>query len=94
MSDLRIAVLGVGLMGASHVEALSRRVRGAQVSVINDFFVDKAEQVAAQVGARTVGDPIDAINDPDIDAVLLATPGAAHAQQVQCLPRPGRPGAL
>jgi myo-inositol 2-dehydrogenase / D-chiro-inositol 1-dehydrogenase len=88
VSDLRIAVLGVGLMGASHVEALSRRVRGAQVSVINDFFADKAEQVAAQVGARTVGDPMEAINDPDVDAVLLATPGATHAQQLNaCLDR-------
>ena len=59
MSDLRIAVLGVGQMGAFHVETLSTRVRGAQVSVINDFFADKAEQVAAQVGARAVGDPIE-----------------------------------
>ena len=74
-------------MGASHVETLSTRVRGARVSVINDFFADKAEQVAAQVGARAVSDPIEAINDPDIDAVLLATP-AAHAQQVNaCLDR-------
>jgi myo-inositol 2-dehydrogenase / D-chiro-inositol 1-dehydrogenase len=88
MSDLRIAILGVGMMGAFHVEALTRRVRGAEVSVISDFFPEKAEQVAAQVGARAVGDPIDAINDPDIDAVLLATPGATHAQQVNaCLDR-------
>ncbi len=28
--DLRIAVLGVGMMGAFHVDALSKRVRGAQ----------------------------------------------------------------
>ena len=27
--DLRIAVLGVGMMGAFHVDALSKRVRGA-----------------------------------------------------------------
>src|SRR5215212_4199316 len=88
MSDLRIAVLGVGMMGAFHVDALTRRVRGAEVSVINDSFPKKAQQVAAQVGARAVGDPIEAINDPDIDAVLLATPGAAHAQQVNaCLDR-------
>src|SRR5215213_3650200 len=88
MSDLRIAVLGVGMMGAFHVDALTRRVRGAEVSVINDSFPEKAQQVAAQVGARAVGDPIEAINDPDIDAVLLATPGAAHAQQVNaCLDR-------
>jgi myo-inositol 2-dehydrogenase/D-chiro-inositol 1-dehydrogenase len=88
VSDLRIAVLGVGLMGASHVEALSRRTSGAEVTVINDFIPEKADQVAAQVGARVVGDPIDAINDPDVDAVLLATPGAAHAAQINaCLDR-------
>src|SRR5215208_7899668 len=88
MSDLRIAVLGVGMMGAFHVDALTRRVRGAEVSVINDSFPEKAQQVAAQVGARAVGDPIEAINDPDIDAVLLATPGVAHAEQVNaCLDR-------
>jgi myo-inositol 2-dehydrogenase/D-chiro-inositol 1-dehydrogenase len=56
--------------------------------VINDFIPEKADQVATQVGARVVGNPIDAINDPDVDAVLLATPGAAHAAQIDaCLDR-------
>jgi myo-inositol 2-dehydrogenase / D-chiro-inositol 1-dehydrogenase len=88
MSDLKIAVLGVGMMGAFHVEALSKRIRGAEVTVINDFFAEKAEQVASQLGARVVGDPIAAIQDSEIDAVLLATPGAAHAEQVNaCLDR-------
>jgi myo-inositol 2-dehydrogenase / D-chiro-inositol 1-dehydrogenase len=86
--QLRVAVLGVGMMGAFHVDALSRRVRGAQVSVINDFFLDKAEQVAASVGAQVVGDPIEAINHAEVDAVLIATPGAAHEEQVNaCLDR-------
>lgn len=88
MSDLRIAVLGVGLMGAFHVEALTTKVRGARVSVINDFLPDKAEQVAAQIGARAVADPIEAIFDDEVDAVLLATPGNTHHAQVSaCLER-------
>ncbi|HKH55594.1 MAG TPA: Gfo/Idh/MocA family oxidoreductase [Propionibacteriaceae bacterium] len=88
MTDLKVAVLGVGLMGAFHVDALTKRIRGAEVTVINDFFAEKAEQVASQVGARVVGDPIAAIQDPEIDAVLLATPGVAHAEQVNaCLDR-------
>ena len=86
--DLRIAVLGVGLMGSYHATTLSEHVKGARVSVINDFFRPKAEEVAAQVGARVVDDPIDAINADDVDAVLLATPGAAHEEQVKaCLAR-------
>jgi myo-inositol 2-dehydrogenase/D-chiro-inositol 1-dehydrogenase len=86
--DLRIAVLGVGMMGAFHVDALSKRIRGAQVTVVNDFIPDKAAVVASKIGARVVDDPIEAINDPEVDAVLIATPGAAHEKQVNaCLAR-------
>jgi myo-inositol 2-dehydrogenase / D-chiro-inositol 1-dehydrogenase len=86
--DLRIAVLGVGMMGAFHVDTLSKRVRGAQVSVVNDFLADKAAEVAGAVGARAEDDPLAAINDPDVDAVLIASPGDAHAEQLNaCLDR-------
>jgi myo-inositol 2-dehydrogenase/D-chiro-inositol 1-dehydrogenase len=89
MSDeLRVAVLGVGMMGAFHVDALSRRVRGAKVTVVNDFLADKAAEVAGAVGARVEADPMAAINDPEVDAVLIASPGAAHAEQLNaCLDR-------
>jgi myo-inositol 2-dehydrogenase/D-chiro-inositol 1-dehydrogenase len=88
MTDLRIAVLGVGLMGAFHVAALSQRIRGATVTVINDYLPAKAAGVAASVGARVVDDPFVAINDAEVDAVLIATPGPAHDAQVNaCLDR-------
>jgi threonine dehydrogenase-like Zn-dependent dehydrogenase len=58
--DLRIVVLGAGMMGAFHVDALSKRIRGAQVTVINDFFADKAAEVADKIGGRVVDDPIEA----------------------------------
>jgi myo-inositol 2-dehydrogenase/D-chiro-inositol 1-dehydrogenase len=86
--DLRIAVLGVGMMGAFHADALSKRVRGAKVTVVNDFLADKAAEVADAVGARAEADPMAAINDADVDAVLIASPGAAHAKQlIACLDR-------
>ncbi|HZA05431.1 MAG TPA: hypothetical protein VE617_12775, partial [Propionibacteriaceae bacterium] len=47
--DLRIAVLGVGLMGTFHVDALTRRVRGSRVVVVNDFLPDKAAAVAGAI---------------------------------------------
>ena len=56
--------------------------------MVNDYFAEKAEEVAASVGARVVADPIAAINDPEVDAVLIASPGAAHETQVNaCLER-------
>ena len=76
MSDFRIAVLGVGVMGADHVARITTRISGAGVTVVNDYLAEKADQIAASVpGGRAIGDPLDAIADPDVDAVLLATPG-------------------
>ncbi|MGY4649853.1 Gfo/Idh/MocA family protein [Mycobacterium sp. URHB0021] len=92
MSDLRIAVLGVGLMGADHVARISSRISGAQVTVVNDYLAEKAQQIAASVpGCRAVGDPLDAIADPDVDAVVLATPGPTHEKQLLACLEHGKP---
>jgi myo-inositol 2-dehydrogenase / D-chiro-inositol 1-dehydrogenase len=83
MSELRIAVLGVGVMGADHVARITSRISGARVTVVNDYLTEKAEQVATSVpGARVAGDPLDAIAADDVDAVLLATPGPTHEKQL------------
>ena len=83
MSDLRIAVLGVGMMGADHVARITSRISGAQVTVVNDYLPEKAAEVAAAVpGARVTNDPLDAIAADDVDAVLLATPGPTHEKQL------------
>ena len=83
MSDLRIAVLGVGMMGADHVARITSRISGARVSVVNDYLPEKAAEVAAAVpGARVANDPFDAIAADDVDAVLLATPGPTHEKQL------------
>ena len=59
--------------------------------MVNDFVQAKADEVAARIGARVVADPIDAINDPEVDAVLLATPGNTHAEQVNACLDAGKP---
>ncbi|MGB7385502.1 MAG: Gfo/Idh/MocA family oxidoreductase [Rhodococcus sp. (in: high G+C Gram-positive bacteria)] len=82
-NELRIAVLGVGMMGADHVARIQSRIAGARVTVINDYVTERAEELAATIdGCRVVIDPIDAIADPEVDAVLLATPGPTHEKQL------------
>lgn len=85
--ELRVAVLGVGLMGSDHVKRLTNKISGARVSVINDFDTERANSIAAGVpGARVVADPFEAINADDVDVVVLATPSPTHeAQLMECL---------
>jgi myo-inositol 2-dehydrogenase/D-chiro-inositol 1-dehydrogenase len=87
--ELRVAVLGVGMMGADHVARLHSRISGARVVVVSDAFTDKAEQIAAGIpGCRVVADPLAAIADPDVDAVVVASPGQFHeAQVLACIER-------
>jgi myo-inositol 2-dehydrogenase/D-chiro-inositol 1-dehydrogenase len=92
MSKLRVAVLGVGIMGADHVARLNSRISGARVAVVNDYLVEKAERLAATIdGCRAIADPADAIADPDVDAVVLATPGLAHEVQLLACLELGKP---
>ena len=92
MSDLRIAVLGVGMMGADHVARIGSRIAGARVSVVNDYVAEKAEQLAATIpGCRAISDPLDAIADADVDAVVLATPGPTHEKQLLACLEYGKP---
>lgn len=83
MSDLRIAVLGAGVMGADHVARITARISGARVSVVTDYLTEKAQQLAASIpGCRAVADPLEAVADVQVDAVLLASPGPAHDKQL------------
>ena len=45
--DVRVGVIGVGRMGADHVERISRRIKGARVSVVSDYLRETAEMVSA-----------------------------------------------
>jgi myo-inositol 2-dehydrogenase/D-chiro-inositol 1-dehydrogenase len=92
MSELRIAVLGVGMMGADHVTRITSKITGARVTVVNDYITEKAEQIAQSIpGCRAIADPLDAIADPDVDAIVLATPGPAHEKQLLACLEHGKP---
>ncbi|MGN7135292.1 Gfo/Idh/MocA family protein [Rhodococcoides corynebacterioides] len=91
-SELRIAVLGVGRMGADHVQRITRTISGARVAVVNDYVTERAHEIADTVpGARVVEDPLDAIADPEVDAVVLATPGPTHEKQLLACLEHGKP---
>lgn len=91
-ADVRVGVVGVGQMGADHVERITQRIKGARVTVVNDFRRETAEAVAAGApGARVADSPDEVITADDVDAVIIATPGSFHKDQAIACIRAGKP---
>lgn len=81
MTDLRVGVVGAGLMGADHVIRIQERVAGAFVTAIIDPDDQRAQQAAANAAGSAVFANFDeAIASEAMDAVLIATPGQFHKQ--------------
>ncbi len=82
-SDLKVGIIGVGMMGADHAERLVTRIAGARLVAVADPDGDRASALAARFeGVRSIADPLDLIADPEVDAVLVASPGFVHEEQV------------
>ncbi|MFV0429007.1 MAG: Gfo/Idh/MocA family protein [Arachnia sp.] len=77
-APLRIAVIGAGAISQS-VHLTSLRRAGFELTWVCDVSPTRAAAIAAASGARPATDPAEVFAAPDVDAVLLATPGS-HAQ--------------
>lgn len=78
-NDLRVGVVGAGLMGADHITRLTHRISGAVVSAIVEPDQGRATAAAATApGAQVFARVEDAIAADALDAVLIATPGPFH----------------
>ena len=53
MTDVRVALIGSGRMGAFHGESLARRIPGARLAAVADPAPGAAERLAAELGADT-----------------------------------------
>lgn len=88
---VRIGVIGTGNIGAYHVDTVTDRVAGAEVAAVFDVAADRAAEVAERAGARVLDSAEAVVDDPTVDAVVVASPGDLHAAQVlACIAR-GKP---
>ena len=79
---VKVGVIGTGMIGSLHAGNLARHTGNAQVVAVMDIDEERANAVAADCGdARAYTDADALINDRDVDAVLIASPDAFHAEQ-------------
>lgn len=85
---LSVAVVGAGRMGRRHAENIAACPE-ARVSWIVDPLPE-AEAFARTLGARWAAD-LQALSEPDVDAVAIASPSPQHAAAVEAALAARRP---
>ena len=85
---IRAAVVGLGWWG----QHMTRRMTGSGALRLVAAVDANPERVAfaAEHGLRFASDFAEVLADPDIDAVILATPHALHTEQVLATARAGK----
>ena len=74
---MKIGILGSGFMGGTHARAYAK-IPGVEVVAISSRRLEKAEKLAAEVGARATTDDREIIEDPTIDAISNTLPTHLH----------------
>ena len=85
--SIAVGVIGAGVMGSDHARILQTETIGAHLAAVCDADADRA----GTLGAPVVSDPLALINSDRIDAVVVASPDATHADLVQACLRAGKP---
>ncbi|MDR1264929.1 MAG: Gfo/Idh/MocA family oxidoreductase [Propionibacteriaceae bacterium] len=77
--NLRVGIIGGGFIGQIHARSI--RVAGATIHGLADISLDRAREVARQMGVGQVFDSAAAlIESPEIDVVHICTPNWTHAE--------------
>lgn len=89
MRSLGFGVIGAGRIGALHARHLAGMVDGAHLVGVMDALPEAATK-AAFGGATSTQDAGDLLSDPDIDAVLIASPTTLHAEHITAAAAAGK----
>jgi myo-inositol 2-dehydrogenase / D-chiro-inositol 1-dehydrogenase len=88
--SIGVAFLGAGRMGQTHVRNLAG-VANARTVVVADPNPENAATGRDLARARRAStDPVEAILDPDVEAVVISTPTDTHAHLIETALRAGK----
>ena len=86
---LRFGLFGAGRIGRVHAASLATHPR-TELAVVHDPIEPAAREVAARYGALPTQDADVILDDPGIDAVVIASPTATHVDLLTAAVRAGK----
>ncbi|GGE16120.1 inositol 2-dehydrogenase [Aureimonas endophytica] len=90
---LRIGVIGTGAIGQEHIARLHGKLVGSTVTAVNDINPEGARAAAEKLcpGASVHESGQALIDDPNVDAVVVASWGPSHEEFVLAAIAAGKP---
>ncbi|MCB8882475.1 Gfo/Idh/MocA family oxidoreductase [Acidisoma cellulosilytica] len=79
MSEVRIGVIGTGVMGTDHARKLAGGIPGARLTAVQDFDAARASALSRELDVIALAQADDLIAHPEVDAVLVCSPDGTHA---------------
>jgi predicted dehydrogenase len=86
----RIAVAGVGRMGLVHARNVREHIGAAELVLVIDSDAQRARRAGQLLEVPHASEFEASIKAPDVDAVVLATPTAAHVGMIEAAARCGK----
>jgi myo-inositol 2-dehydrogenase / D-chiro-inositol 1-dehydrogenase len=77
--DVRVGLIGAGRIARVHAEAY-RQVAGGRLAAVADTDASRREKFADEFGLKPYPDYRVLLQDPTVDAVLIAAPNWLHAE--------------
>ncbi|PXW97558.1 myo-inositol 2-dehydrogenase/D-chiro-inositol 1-dehydrogenase [Sphaerotilus hippei] len=89
--SLHIALIGAGRIGSFHAESIARRIPNARLVAVADPAPGAARRLADTLDCEVAHtDPTALWSDPDVDAVLIATPARFHTPLAEAAANAGK----
>ena len=90
MTAIGFGVIGTGAIGRLHARHLVSSVPGARLVAVSDVVHAAADACAQDTGAKAYAGPSGLLADPQVEAVVIASPPDTHAGIIEAAAAAGK----
>ena len=82
---VNVGIIGTGIMGAGHARYIKEHVPDASVVALSDIDPKKISELSDELGSVlfSTANPEELMNDPRVDAVIIASPDPLHVPHLK-----------
>jgi myo-inositol 2-dehydrogenase/D-chiro-inositol 1-dehydrogenase len=93
MGEIKVGIIGAGIMGAGHARYITNDVKGARVAALADMDTSRIEALGKEIGGDVehYGDAEEFFAKANVDTFIIASPDALHVAHIRLAMQRGLP---